>query len=203
LRAENSCNTKDILSKYVDWTKPKYKFGFLNVGIVGTTMTDYQNLYLAIGSQSFYGKIKYSLNNSKLFNFKYECNDTKILNYPANTNTYYGFNNEVQITRNSMVLGFMFPKSSKHFKFYSGMGYSQRQSYWGINVYQYYSDAFLYQSWAKSSTQSMSGPEAEAGIFFRLGKINFAGGINVMTSQNKTFIDASFGIGFCFRDKVK
>ncbi len=203
LRAENSCNTKDILSQYIDWTKPKYQFGFLNVGIVGTTMTDYQNLYLAIGSQSFYGKIKYSLNNNKLFNFKYECNDTKILNYPANTNTYYSFNNEAQITRNSLVLGFMFPKSSKHFKFYSGVGYSQRLSYWGINVYQYYSDAFLYQSWAKSSTQSMSGPEVEAGIFFRLGKINFAGGINVMSSQNKTFIDASFGIGFCFRDRVK
>ena len=201
VRAEGQCNpTECVESIAFGKTKAKTKFGFINAGVVANDPSDISNGVFTIGSQLIYLRLKINLKFSKdghALNPEYESDGVQLLNYPINSGTFYQFNGKLFSKRTSYTMGFMF--GGKVLRFYLGGGYGENKQIWGVDVYDN-SNVLLAEKWANNNSQSIKGPEGEAGLFLKMKGFNLMGGVSVIysTITKEKYFDGHIGVGFSF-----
>lgn len=202
VRAEGGCNVTNCVSTYIPAQKRKAsKYFFINAGIGANDLAIASNLMVTVGTKLIYLRVKFPSpfsNNNKPSAASYMCNDKAITNYPNSSGTYYQFNDKVYVKTTSFTAGIKF--GGKTLRGYLGGGYGIREIYWGADIYRYSDNNLEKNAWAKNIVQSITGPEAEAGLFLKFGKFNIMGGANMVfsTSSNFKYIGADMGIGFSF-----
>jgi len=202
VRAEGDCNVTNCVSTYMPAQKRRAsKYFFINAGIGANDLSIASNLMVTVGTKLIYLRVKFPSpfsNNNKPVEATYQCNDNAITNYPSNSGTYYQFNDKVYVKTTSYTAGVKF--GGKTLRGYLGGGYGIREIYWGTDIYRYSDNNVEKNVWAKNMVQSITGPEAEAGLFIKFGKFNMMGGANMVfsTSTNLKYIGADIGIGFSF-----
>lgn len=203
VRAEGGCNVTNCVSSYIPAHKRKAsKYFFINAGIGAYDLSIASNFMVTVGTKLIYLRVKFPAsfsNNNQPVEASYECNDNAITNYPSNSGTYYQFNDKVYVKTTSFTAGVKF--GGKILRGYLGGGYGIREIYWGVDIYRYSDNNNVGKNvWAKNIVQSITGPEAEAGLFIKFGKFNIMGGANMVfsTSSDLKYIGADLGIGFSF-----
>jgi len=201
LRAEGACGIKDVSTFELNWKKTRHLFYFFNIGVLSQDFNELKNIYLTIGTESVYLRVKNNLDLLTQSISPYQCSNQKILNYPINSNTYYQFTDKTWNKRASYVLGFM-TRGNKT-KFYFGGGYGERKLFWQANIYQYYTNLLRQTTFVKNIDQTYSGAEGEFGVYFDLKNFNIMMGANVLhdNQTDKTFFDIQAGIGLSTKRK--
>ncbi|MES3016763.1 MAG: hypothetical protein V4721_03245 [Bacteroidota bacterium] len=205
VRAEGDCGNSEFIYKYVEIIMPKVKASaqireprirkplaaFINAGAVENNfsqLSSLSNFSLTAGmgnKAGFYGRIKFNISDAK---GSYDLATSNLLNYQKPG--YYKFNGQASSRRAGYTVGGFV--GGKVLSFYAGGGYGNRELLWGIGEYSYQNNFETSTSWAKNTTGSYIGAEAEAGLLIRAGLINIMGGVS--TIQFK-YIDAHAGIG--------
>jgi hypothetical protein len=176
----------------------------MNAGIGFSNLTRNSSYSITLGSRSWYFRGKTSM--PFIFKGQYQTTvastalqiseQSRVVNYPRSTGTYYVVNGNNAISRISATTGFI--AGSGKVKFYLGGGIGRADLLWGLDIHNYAGNIKEKEVWARNINLSANGPEFEAGIFLKLGKINFmAGGSIIYDSKiSKPYNEFQIGIGF-------
>lgn len=203
VRYKDECGIESPTA-YVSVTRKKFDYFFINAGIGFSTLTSNRSYAVTLGSRSWYFRGKTSM--PFIFKGQYQTTvastalqiseQSRVVNYPRSTGTYYIVNGNNVISRISVTTGFI--AGFNKVKFYVGGGIGKADLLWGLDIHNYAGNTKEKEVWARNIDLSANGPEFEAGIFLKLGKINFmAGGSLVYDSKiSKPYNEFQIGIGF-------
>jgi len=203
LRYKDECGIESSTAS-VSVIRKKFEYFFMNAGIGFSNLTRNSSYSITLGSRSWYFRGKTSM--PFIFKGQYQTTvastalqiseQSRVVNYPRSTGTYYVVNGNNAISRISATTGFI--AGSGKVKFYLGGGIGRADLLWGLDIHNYAGNIKEKEVWAKNINLSANGPEFEAGIFLKLGKINFmAGGSIIYDSKiSKPYNEFQIGIGF-------
>lgn len=207
LTSNGSCNPTSPRPISIQAT-PKNRFGFINVGLVGTELSynpdRLYDFYGAVGFGKIYVKSVFSGPSSsnpmadKLKSPDFETNDQRLLNYPANSGSYYEFTNDYYPRLRTYTIGYY--GGGKIFNVYFGAGYGTYDLMWGLRRVSYSTGQELGRSSARNVAQSLRGPSIEGGLILKLGFLNLMSGVNMIysTKVSASYINGHLGVGIAF-----
>lgn len=206
MQLTGDCDTLDCISVHLDYEqRVKEKYFFMNFGAVDKDFSGIQNGMITIGGRVLYLRAKLYLRDLQgvfdgdytAYKPQYNTDGATVFDYPSN-NTYYRLSGKDENKRTSYTLGVLF--GFRHARMYVGAGYGKLEQLHEVNIYQRNSNVFLEKTWAKDINVSVSGPEGEAGLFFKFGGFNIMGGASIIysPSEKRKYVDAHAGIGFSF-----
>jgi hypothetical protein len=197
LRAEGgSCGMSSCVSHTISVPAASKGFGFVNVGMVDLT---FSNFSLTVGGKKFYLRYKTGIKSvSATKEITYDNAYGYIIPaYPITATDYYQFNGQKNIKRSGYTAGVML--GGKSVRFYLGGGIGEITPSWGVDIVNYANPSSKSTTWGTVIAEQRKGPELEAGIFLKFGKLNVMSGINVINDKtNGQYIDGTLGIGITF-----
>ena len=203
LRYQDECGINSPIGS-VSVIRTKFDYFFMNAGIGLSNLTTNRSYSITLGSRSWYFRGKTSM--PFILKGQYQTtfastalqisDQSRVINYPRSTGTYYVVNGNNAVSRISATTGLI--TGFNKIKFFVGGGFGKADILWGLDINNYVGDKKEKEVWARNINLSANGPEFEAGIFLKLGKINFmAGGSIIYDSKiSKPYNEFQIGIGF-------
>lgn len=183
-----STNSNEIVFEKRNTVGKHKNFWFINGGVVGQTADNFNNYIATFGCRWVYVSAKFSLEKGD----QYYYDNSGLVNNPSGSS--YQFNTTQFYSRSSFTGGLMF--GGGVFRFYLGGGLGQYQNLKQFTLTT--STGTSTTEYAREGSLIYSGPEAEGGIFLRMGSITLMGGASsIFVNQPSTsqFIDGHLSIG--------
>lgn len=141
----------------------------------------------SVGRWGWYARVK---TNGSFAGADYTVKNFMISDYEREG--YYVFTNKEKRSRIAATAGIMH-RLNRYTYLYAGGGYGSRLLLWNAEEFSYATDKKTGEIWATHADRSASGAEIEAGLMFRIGKLNLSAGINAV---NFGFFEINGGVGF-------
>jgi len=197
LRGEGDCNTTSCISTnaydIARMNKTKKNFWFINAGIVGQSVDNFNNFVVSFGCKWVYISTKFSLEKGDKY---YYDNAIPTGIYGLPTGAFAELTDKKFYTRTSYTGGFMI--GGGVFRIYLGGGIGSYQNVKQFKLYNT-SESPSTEYAREGITKVKTSPEAEGGIFLKLGSFTIMGGVSslfINEPQSSQFMDGHITIGF-------